>query len=136
METPFDAVQESDVFEWCDRDPPNRYPTIASVISLFRRSDEKAPLQWTDTALHLLEKAPDRVAVLKGFVRRFSPTSWSGSRAAVVEARAKLLDELAGYPDAGVVNYIAQEKIRLAREIERERQLENQRDKAADERFE
>lgn len=93
---PFDAVQESDVFEWCDRDPPNRYPTIASVITFFRRTDEKAPLQWTDTALRLLEKAPDRVAVLKEFVRRFRPMIWSGSRAAIVESRAKLLDELEG----------------------------------------
>jgi hypothetical protein len=133
---PLDAVQTNDALDWCDRDPSNRYPTMASVISLFRRSDDKAPLQWTDAALRLLEKAPDRVAALKQMVRRFSPTSWSGSRAAIIEARARLLNELDAHPDATVVSYAAAQKIRLAKEVEEERRRETERDKAADERFE
>jgi hypothetical protein len=79
---------------------------------------------------------PDRVAVLKEFVRRFSPMSWSGSRATIMAASAKLLDELEGYSDPTFIEFVAQEKVRLGKEIETERRAENLADKSADERFE
>jgi hypothetical protein len=133
---PVDGVQESDLFQWCDRDPTTRYPTIAAVATLFHRADKDRPLDWTKVALGIVERAPDRGAVLKEYVRRFNPRIWSGSHAAVVEARAKLLNQFDGHPDAAVVEYIAKEKIRLAQQIERERQQEYQEDRAKDERFE
>ena len=133
---PLDAVKESDLFDWCDQDPETRYPTIAAVVSIFCRTDDKAPLQWTNLALHVLDRAPDRVAVLKQFVRRFRPRSWSGSRAAIIESNTRLLRDLETYPDSLVVEFIAHEEVRLRRDIEQEREWETQQDKASDERFE
>lgn len=133
---PLDAVRESDLFDWCDQDPAVRYPTIAAVVSIFHRTDEKAPLQWTALASRVLEKAPDRVAVMREFVKRFRPMSWSGSRAAIIEERAQLLEQPVGYPDPLLVEFIATEQIRLKQAIEREREYETDHDRTADERFE
>ena len=133
---PLDAAQESDLFEWCEHDPTTRYPSIGAVASLFDHADKDAPLSWSNMALRILERAPDRVAVLTEYIRRFNPTSWSGSHAAVVESRAKLLDKFDQYPDAKVVEYVARDKIRLAQQVEQERQQENEEDRRRDERFE
>jgi hypothetical protein len=133
---PLDTIQDHDVLEWCELAPQARYPIIARVGTIFRRVDEKAPLQWTELALCVLERAPNRIAVLKQFVRRFSPSSWSGSRAAIIEERAQLLRQFEQYPDAAVGEFIANEQRHLEEGIERERQWENQQDKARHERFE
>jgi len=49
-----------------------------------------------------------------------------------VEANAKLLDQLEEYPDPGIREFTAKEKIRLAQAITAVRQIERQ----TDERFE
>lgn len=61
----------------------------------------------------MLGKAPDRVAVAKQFVGNFVPTAWSGSRAAVVESNARLLDDLLVYPDPALAEFVRAEKLRL-----------------------
>jgi hypothetical protein len=131
-----DVAPEGDLLDWCDQEPKTRYAIIAAGITWSLAAEETGPRRWTNTALALLNKAPDRVAVLKAFVRRFSPMSWSGSRATIMASNAKLLDELEGYPDLAVTEFVAQEKLRLNKEIEAERRAETLADRLADERFE
>jgi len=132
----FDAIPEGDLLSWCDQQPETRYGAVAGGVTAFQPSGETGRLQWTSTARKLLDKAPDRVEVLKEFIGQFSPTGWSGSHAAIVESNAKLLDELAGYPDAALVEFIAKEKIRLAKAIEAEGHMETLLERERDERFE
>jgi hypothetical protein len=133
---PLDVVPEDELLGWCDQEPQTRYPAVAAAITIFHHAEEAGPRQWTNIALCLLDKAPDRVEVLKQFVQQFSPMSWSGSRAAIVEANAKLLDDLMAYPDPAVAEFVAQEKVRLCSAIEQERRHETEMDKKRDERFE
>ncbi len=121
---------------WCDEEPASRYPAVAGCISISTQADNGQPREWTNLALRLLEKAPDRVAVLKEFVAEFRGQGGWGSPVATFEANAKLLDKLAGHPDPSVSAFVAQEKGRLAREIEIERQSENSADRAASQSFE
>lgn len=102
----------------------------------FQWSGEAARPQWTNIARKLLERAPDRVAVLRRFVDKFTPTAWTGSRAAIVESNAKLLDELAVYSDPALDEFIASEKRRLIDAIEEERTIDFLIDRERDERFE
>jgi hypothetical protein len=85
-------------------------------------------------ALRLLDKAPDRVAVLKEFATRFIPMSCVGSRVAVIERYAKLLDSLEGYSDVAVAAAAQEEKVRLREAIEEQKRMEAITDR--DERFE
>jgi hypothetical protein len=74
--------------------------------------------------------------VLTVFVERFRPTSWSGSRAALLEANARLLDTLEAEVRGELVPFVVKAKDQLAREIASERQWETERDQDRDERFE
>jgi hypothetical protein len=131
----FDAVPEADLLSWCDQHPRSRYPAAASGVTAFQPDDTGHP-KWTRTARKLLDKAPDRVQVLKKFIGQFSPMGWAGSHAAIVELNAKLLDELAGYPDPALVEFIATEKARLAQAVQLEKQTEIMIEREMDERFE
>lgn len=133
---PLDVVPEDAVLGWCEHDPEKRYPTIAAVVSFSHQPDGDARHQWTDLALRILERAPDRVAVLSQFVRRFIPTTWTGSRAAIIESNARLLKDLQGYRDPLLVEFIAVEEIRLKQHVEREREYESRRYRADIEGFE
>jgi hypothetical protein len=92
--TPFDFVEEDTVIAWCDIDPALRYPIAAAGITIFDSAANKVPSGWSTKARRLLERAPDRVAVLERFIQRFSPTSWWGSRAAIMEASTKAFSQL------------------------------------------
>jgi hypothetical protein len=131
------AVPENVLFGWCDKEPERRYPLIAAAIAPIRSDNEKTPPRWTELALLLLQRAPDRVLVLKQFIGQFRPRSgWGGSLATILEANAKLLDEFDGYQDASLVEFVQGEKVRLAQWIEDERRRETAEDRQRNERFE
>jgi hypothetical protein len=133
---PFDAVPEADLLSWCDQQPGIRYPAVAAGVTPFQWSGEAERLEWTNIARKLLDRAPNRIEVLKKFVNRFGPVTWSGSHATIVESNAKLLDDLATYPDPAVIEFIRAEKIRLADAIKDERRTETLMYGEQDERFE
>ena len=132
----FDAIPQGDLLSWCDQQPETRYPAVAADVTAFQPSGNAGRPLWTSTARKLLDKAPDRVEVLKKFIGQFSPTAWAGSHAAIVESNAKLLDDLAGHPDPALVEFIQEEKTRLSQAIRAERQTETLIEREMGERFE
>ena len=131
---PSDAISCEALVSWCEGDRERRYAFAASIITFARRAEETGPQVWSDQARALLTHAPDPERVLALFLERFQPRSWSGSRAAIIEANARLLDSL--MPDVQALPFVTEAKARLAQEIARERQWETQQDRARDERFE
>jgi hypothetical protein len=121
---------------WCQEDPVPRYSLAASIITFWRRPELSDSPVWSDQAEALLAGAPDPNTVLAVFIGRFWPRTWSGSRAAVVEANSKLLDSLAPHIQCRVGSLVAEAKAQLAQEIARDRQLETATDRSRDERFE
>jgi hypothetical protein len=133
---PLASVPDDVIIEWCERDPRNRYPFAASVASLFKRADDKAPHEWTSLTRRLLQKAPDPEAILGEIVRRLRPTSWSGSLATALESHLKLLDQLDidSVPSLAVALDAA--RVALKRQVEVERRRETEEDRASSGRFE
>jgi len=123
------------MLQWCDEAPEQRYPALAKVIA-FHAQKEKEPLEWTPLALTMLDRAPDPAMILHTFVQRFSPRSWSGSRAEIVESRAGLLDRLPPTHAAAFADAIGELKAQLAADVAQTRKWENERDREHDERFE
>ncbi len=120
---------------WRDEAPEQRYPALAKVVTFFTQK-EKEPVEWSPLALIMLDRAPDPASVLQTFVQRFSPRSWSGSRAEIVKSRAGLLDRLALKHATAFAETIASLKVQLAEEVANTRKWENERDRERDERFE
>ncbi len=133
---PADVLLCEDLVAWCNRDREHRYALAAAFVTFARRAEESGPLVWSEQASALLINAPDPRCVLAVFVERFRPNSWSGSRAALMEANTNLLNILEFDATSELILFVAETKDRLTREIAIERQLETKRDQARDERFE
>lgn len=88
----------------------------------------------TRLARKLLDKAPNKVLVLKNLLARSSPMIWAGLDA------SSILGELADYPDAGVVDFLKEEKVRITHMIQAQKDWESrsrgQIEYHPDERFE
>jgi hypothetical protein len=133
---PFDFVEPELLIRWCEEDPSVRFPLAASGIAPFEVDKEKMPRTWTPVALRLLESAPDRVVVAEQLIAHFSPISSWGSRADVIEASGKLLDDLHQFQDEALNNYTAQQRERLSNIVEEERKADRMMDIERDDRFE
>jgi hypothetical protein len=133
---PRDELTAEQLVAWCGRKPEARYPVAASIVTLASRSDESAPLDWSEQAKALIVHAPDPRAVLAVFVQRFRPTVWSGSLAALLEANARLLDALPDDISIELRTAVAEAKEQLAIEIAATRRNEAEEDRERDERFE
>jgi hypothetical protein len=133
---PLEFVPPELLTAWCDGKPDERYPLLAQVVPLYKGKEDAAPLDWNAGALAILDKAPDRIAVLRRFVCRFRPMRWSGSRAVAMASRLPLLAQLETHADPAIADFAKSDGARLRKEIENERGRETKDDKANDERFE
>ncbi|MGJ7609237.1 hypothetical protein ACSFA7_33230 [Variovorax sp. LT1R20] len=134
--SPADAISSDALIAWCERDRERHYLLAASIITFAHRPEANAPLGWSEQARALLARAPEPASVLARLIERFSPMSWSGSRAALMEANAELLNHLEPNIASRLERFVAQAKAQIAREVARERLSETEYDRARDERFE
>lgn len=133
---PADAIHCEALIDWCEGDRERRYQLAASFVTFACRPEEQGRLAWSEQAQALLISAPDPRTVLEMFIERFRPRSWGGSRAALMEANAQLLDSLESLIPGHLNPFVAEAKAKLAQEIESARQRETERDRVKDERFE
>jgi hypothetical protein len=129
-------IEDEVVLKWCAAEPERNFVAAATGIAYSRTSSDGAGLMWTELALKLLERAPEPRDVLRAFVARFSPYSWSGSRAAVIEANAHLLAVQEESGDAGLAYFARRERERLLSAAREEHRLESDQGRREDERFE
>jgi hypothetical protein len=129
---PLDGVPADEVLRWCDEKPAERYPVISRAVSY----QTAGGAEWTLMATEMLKRAPSPLVILETFVRRFSPRSWSGSRAAIIESRLGLLDHISELKNTSLTDYVTRIRPQLVDNVARERKWENERDSDRDERFE
>lgn len=133
---PADAVTCETLTAWCATDPEARYPLAASIITFTGGQDADGALLWSEQAKALLVGALDAKSVLVVFIERFRPTHWSGSRAALIEGNARLLDSPVLHTLSGVGPLLTEARAQLVQEVARARQWETEYDRRQDERFE
>jgi hypothetical protein len=78
---PTDDVPLATLLEWCRREPTERFPLAAQLVTAVNGGENGAAAQWTPAARALLQEAPEPVAVLSNLVGRLRPMSWCGSMA-------------------------------------------------------
>lgn len=131
---PISVIEDDVILTWCDVNPEVRYQLIASVILPFKNNEHR--IEWTPIAITLIKNSSDPVLVLKQFKRSFRPTSWSGSRADIMERFVPLISQLKEHDDAIVSQWAIQEERTFFEEILSEREWELAQDREQDERFE
>jgi hypothetical protein len=83
-----------------------------------------------------LDKATDRIGILKQYVTELELMRWRGSRGAALASNVKLLDRLQAHPDPLVAQFVAQESARLGQLADNLRRSEREAEREKDERFE
>lgn len=98
------ATPEAALIEWCNRSPIDRFIFAGHTCKLFEWSSpgEDSVTGIADTAMSVLRNAPDRSEILKIYLHRFHPLSWSGSLAAILRQRVMLLDQMRSINDVTV----------------------------------
>lgn len=140
---PLQNVHDAAMLEWVSEKPSTRFGLLAQALRCWRpaeknkteSSDEEVgSLEWRPVALQLLEAAPDPKTVLQNFVRSFAPSSWSGSRAAIMQSRLPLIQQLKEHPNKAISKAAEVASIDFEKRISAEREHEAGRDR--DEQFE
>ncbi|GGE36067.1 hypothetical protein GCM10011391_13590 [Pullulanibacillus camelliae] len=132
---PISQINENFIIQWCEVDPKTRYPKAATVITPFKKGDDKS-LEWTELALNLLDYSPDPILILNEFKSSFRPMSWSGSRADIMQNRLGLIYKLEKHSNPIVAEWASKEKRTFQEEIRSERKWESELNEKQNERFE
>jgi len=128
---PFGKVPIPILMEWAAQDPATRFPRLADAIPVLARTKVE-PHAWSESALALLDAAPDRATLLKVLGVRLRPSHWGGSLADILERRRPLIQQFFADQDPAV-RQVARE---IDRYLQREIADEVAREVNRDERFE
>lgn len=144
---PASNIDHDTMFKWVEEEPEMRLLCLAQVIPIWEKADgtqarpdeldeTTEPIRWTSSAERIIRSSRDIRHLLEIFVKRFSPSSWGGSRAAILENRAFLLQTLSNDPEHQIASAAEDILRRYRRLVESEREREAREARAQDERFE
>lgn len=130
------------VLAWCQGDQSliSRVASAVRIYSPVEASD--SPLEYarkvvlSEMIKSFLEVAKDKESVIERMVTAIQPTSWSGSRADIMETRAKAFAELLDHPIPEVRNISARKLELVEQAVLREREREASENASLEQRFE
>lgn len=82
-ENPLNQISDDDLISWCEQDPGNRYPLIASAIDPFMERNRK--LEWKNIVFRIFDMAPELDAIFDSIEYSMIPRSGSGSFADIIQ---------------------------------------------------
>jgi hypothetical protein len=124
---PLNQISDDALLYWCDDDPEDRYPLIASVIQPFSESAETGRLVWKPIVYSVFENAPNLDVVLEHLADAIRPMSWSGSLADILRKRSVLFQSLYPHHNAEIRAWARGQYLALQEAIKRECEWEEQR---------
>lgn len=133
-EHPLVSIDDALVLSWCKGNPKARNPLVASAIMPYQKG-KTGKLEWTSLAMSLVSDSVDPIAVLQMLLSSLWPTSWSGSRADLMQERSCLIEELKEHSDKAVAEWAHGEATKLGNWIRQDRTRELNREQEY-ERFE
>lgn len=104
---PIGSIPMVDLVAWAESNPASRYPALADVVPLFGKDTGTGEEIISPIALQLLEKSPDKGAVLMRFSNQFQPSGWSGSLADILDRHRMTIQKLLPNPIEEVNTWVA-----------------------------
>jgi hypothetical protein len=142
---PLSVIDGETLVDWANDEPESRFKKIASIIRPWQskekgndpsEANQASQLEWTPDALVFLKAAPDPSVILDHFINSFEPSSWSGSRAQIIEARSSILTDLFEDENAELREQAKFHKNRLDGRLVEMKKREEESSRERDERFE
>jgi hypothetical protein len=109
---PISSLSADVALRWCSKSPDDRFAFIAETCLLYAPGDD-LPKRLSEVASAIFKAAPDKAMILRIFVSRLVPMSWSGSRAAKLRGRLAILDDLDTQGDQALTQMVSDERTRL-----------------------
>lgn len=109
---PISSLSADVALRWCSKSPDDRFAFIAETCLLYAPGDD-LPKRLSEVASAIFKAAPDKAMILRIFVSRLVPMSWSGSRAAKLRGRLAILDDLDTQGDEALSQMVSDELTRL-----------------------
>lgn len=135
--SPLAKIDVEILIEWCrSRNDAGVWASVASGISLWSKDGDQGAVTMSESAIRLLEASPEPEAVLESFAERVTPSSWSGSRANVMQPRADAIGGLIEHESAKIAMAAKSVSAKLVKWIEREKVREKREDEEREQRFE
>lgn len=133
---PLTQIDDDMLIAWCEENPGQRYPLITSAIDTYSVSKTDDNLEWKPIIYTIIEKAPDLDAALERLTVLNNPTSWTDSRADLLQRRAVLYESLFTHANPNVRTWARAQHISLQDSIQKDREWEASRNRRMNERFE
>ncbi|MBD2794115.1 hypothetical protein ID852_16835 [Xenorhabdus sp. 42] len=136
-QSPIAKIDVDILIEWCGTTKdPQVWASVASGINLWSKEGEQSPICLQDDALRFLEASPEPRAVLEIFAENVAPSSWSGSRANVMQPRVEAIGQLVTHERADISKSARAVYEKLTNWVEKEKEHERLEDEALEQRFE
>lgn len=136
-QSPIAKIDVDLLIEWCGTNKdPQVWASVASGINLWSKDGEQSPLCLQGDALRFLEASPEPRAVLEIFAEHVAPSSWSGSRANVMQPRVEAIGQLVTHERADISKSARAVYEKLTNWVEKEKERERLEDEALEQRFE
>lgn len=135
--SPLADVSTSVLIAWCRaRNDPSVWAAIAAGVTLWSKNDEQNVLTIHEAAIELLEASPEPLTVLESFAEQITPSSWTGSLANIMQARARAISALSKHarPDIAEAAKTVGEK--MSQWVARQKEREQREDSEREQRFE
>lgn len=135
--SPLTKIDVGTLIEWCEtNNDPHVWASVASGLNLWSKDDEQGRIYLQDDALSFLEASPEPGAILEIFAEHVTPSSWSGSRANVMQPRVEAIGKLVTHESADISNSAKAMYEKLTRWVENEKEREQREDSEREQRFE
>jgi len=134
---PLAKINVDILIEWCQtRNDPHVWASVASGIKIWSKDGDQRVVKMSEAAIRMLEAAPEPEPILEAFAERVAPSSWSGSRANVMQPRADAIGKLVQHESAEIAEVAKAVAAKLVMWIEHEKVIEQRQDEEREQRFE
>lgn len=134
---PLDCIPINTQIQWARREPETRFLSLARAVRVVVVDKKTEEPSWSAIALELISQSGDSIPVLEVLYRRLDPMSWSGSKAAILEKRLVLLQQIGDVGcDPRFKSWADEKSVAFNKKIAEERASEDKWHRARHERFE
>lgn len=130
------AMDPDALVAWCAGCPAIRFAFAIEAIPVLMDDSNGAAARFTPQAMAVLHNAPDPNDVVVRLIGRLEPSSWSGSRASILEHNLAALDGITDLFDEAFQSFVRIERARVLEYVGQERAHESKSMRMRDERFE
>lgn len=127
--------------QWCNGDQ-SKIQKIASSVTTYVPADDSndtvnnPKYKLSEHIFAFLEISDNKAEIIEIIFSNASPSSWSGSRADIIEARAKAFAELLNHSSLQMQELTNEKLIEIEKIVQKERKWESDRNTRHEQRFE